>query len=211
LVIGHWSLVTGLLLVLLLCAAPRAAADSSDDAATRLRETLRSTVLQLRDAQNQIAVLQGAQADSDQKNKALADQVALLIKHAADDKAAADSTMAGLTAKVAGQSAEIGQYKDALEKWQADDQQFRDAAHVAEAARAKLADEAIVFQRRVDYLETSNLELFKLGNEILGRYADFSLGNALSAKEPFVGITRVKLENLVQDYQDKLLDAKAAP
>jgi hypothetical protein len=188
---------------------PRARAD--DDADARLRETLRSTILQLRDAQNQIAVLQGAQADSDQKSKALADQLALLKKHATDDKAVADATVAGLTTKVADQSVVIAQFKDALEKWKADDQKYRNAAGIAEAARAKLAEDAIVFQRRVDYLETKNVQLFKLGNEILDRYANFSLGNALGAKEPFVGVTRVKLENLVQDYHDKLLDAKAAP
>jgi hypothetical protein len=207
LIIGHWSLV----IALLLFAASRAAADSADDAETRLRDTLRSTVLQLRDAQNQIAILQGAQADSDQKNKDLADQLALLKKHAMDDKAVADSTAAVLTAKVADQSAEIARLNDALEKWKADDQKFRDAASTTEAARAKLSDEAIVLQRRVDYLEPRNLALFKLGNDILDRYANFSLGNALAEKEPFVGVTRVKLENLVQDYKDKLLDARATP
>jgi hypothetical protein len=68
-----------------------------------------------------------------------------------------------------------------------------------------------VLQRRVAYLETKNVQLFTLGNEILSRYENFSLGNAISAKEPFVGVTRVKLENLVQDYSDKLLDERATP
>jgi chromosome segregation ATPase len=207
-VIRHSVLLLGFSLAI--CGASRSAADSADDAETRLRDTLRSTVLQLRDAQNQIAVLQGAQADSDQKNKDLADQLALLKKHAMDDKAVADSTAAALTAKVADQSAEIARLNDALEKWKADDQKFRDAASTTEAARAKLSDEAIVLQRRVDYLEPRNMALFKLGNDILDRYANFSLGNALAEKEPFVGVTRVKLENLVQDYKDKLLDARAA-
>jgi hypothetical protein len=207
-IIRHWSLVTGLLLVLS-CAASRAAADDASE--TRLRETLRSTMLQLRDAQNQIATLQGAQADSDAKNKALDDQLALIKKHATDDKAVADTAIAGLTAKVADQDAEIAKLKDLLGKWQAAYRQSHDDAGVAEAERAKLADDKLVLDRRVAYLETKNAELYKLGNEILNRYEDFSLGNALSEKEPFVGITRVKLENLVQDYQDKLLDQRAAP
>ena len=211
LVIRHWSFVSGLLL-LLSFGAPRAAADSSSDAAeTRLRETLRSTMLQLRDAQNQIATLQGAQADSDAKNKALTDQLALLKKHATDDKAVADTAIAGLTAKAADQGTEIEKLKEVLGKWQAAYRQSHDDAGVAEAERAKLADDKLVLQRRVDYLEAKNVALFSLGNEILGRYQDFSLGNALTAKEPFVGVTRVKLENLIQDYQDKLLDQKATP
>jgi hypothetical protein len=195
--------------LLLTFAVPRAAAD--DDATTRLRETLRSTALQLRDAQNQIANLQGAQADSDAKNKELTDQVALLKKHATDDKTVADTAIAALTAKAADQAEEIDKLKELLGKWQAAYRQVHDAAGVTEGERAKLADDKLVLKRRVAYLESKNVELFKLGNEILGRYEDFSLGNAISEKEPFIGITRTKLENLVQDYQDKLLDQRATP
>ena len=59
-------------------------------------------------------------------------------------------------------------------------------------------------RRKVDDREAKNYELFKLANEILTRYEKFGLGEALTAREPFTGLTRVKLENLVQDYQDTL-------
>ena len=48
--------------------------------------------------------------------------------------------------------------------------------------------------------------MFRLANEVLDRYAQFGLGTAISAREPFVGITKVKFQNLVQDYQTKLTD-----
>jgi hypothetical protein len=51
---------------------------------------------------------------------------------------------------------------------------------------------------------TRNAAMFQTANEILTRYERFGLGEALAAKEPFVGVTRVKLENQVQDYEDKL-------
>lgn len=70
---------------------------------------------------------------------------------------------------------------------------------------------AVVLQRQVGDLTAKNLALYKLANEILTRYENFSLGNALSAKEPFVGLTRVKLENQVQSYEDKIRDQKANP
>jgi hypothetical protein len=69
----------------------------------------------------------------------------------------------------------------------------------------------ILLQRTVADRETKNAELFKIGNEILNRYEKYSLGEALLAKEPFTGITRVKLETLVQDYQDKISDQKTTP
>ena len=43
------------------------------------------------------------------------------------------------------------------------------------------------------------------------RLENFSYGTALAAREPFVGATRVKLENEVQGYKDKLLDPKLKP
>ena len=63
----------------------------------------------------------------------------------------------------------------------------------------------------MDDLETKNTNLFQIGSEILTRYEKFGLGEALAAKEPFVGTTRVKLENQVQGYEDKLLNQKSTP
>ncbi len=42
------------------------------------------------------------------------------------------------------------------------------------------------------------------------RYEGYSLGKALAAREPFIGTTRVKVENLVQGYKDKILDNRIA-
>jgi hypothetical protein len=47
-----------------------------------------------------------------------------------------------------------------------------------------------------------------LGKEILERYEKFGLGTALTAREPFVGTTRVRLQNLVQEYSDKLSEQR---
>ncbi|MEY3896640.1 MAG: hypothetical protein RLZZ214_2160, partial [Verrucomicrobiota bacterium] len=47
---------------------------------------------------------------------------------------------------------------------------------------------------------------FNTSNEILVRYENYALGKALGAREPFIGTTRVKIENLVQGYKDRILD-----
>ena len=60
-------------------------------------------------------------------------------------------------------------------------------------------------------LRTRNTALFTTGNEILDRYRKFSLGEAIAAREPFAGLTRVKLQNQLQEYGDKLLDQTAQP
>jgi uncharacterized coiled-coil protein SlyX len=187
------------------------AADQANSREERLGQMLRSTMLQLRDAQNQLATLQSAQAENDKAKKALSDRLDELTKQAAADKDAATKTIADLNAKVTDQNTLIGQMKDALDKWKEAYNKAVEVANTKEAQRAKFESQAIGLQRRVEDDESKNLALYNLGKDILGRYEKFGLGTAITAREPFVGITKVKLENLVQDYSDKLLDQTVKP
>jgi len=187
------------------------AADQANSPEDRLRGMLRSTMLQLRDAQNQVATLQSAQAESDKAKKTLSDRVDELTKQAAADKDSATKTIADLNTKVTDQDTLLAQLKDALEKWKGAYTKAVEVANTKEAQRAKFESQAIVLQRRVDDAETKNLALYQLGKEVLNRYEKFGLGTAITAREPFVGITKVKLENLVQDYSDKLSDQIIKP
>ena len=182
------------------------AADNSINPETRLREMLRSTMLQLRDAQNQVAALQTAQAESELKAKTLGEQVAAQAKQAAADKKTIDE----LNAKLTEQETSMGKVKETLEKLQQAYKNGEEVARAKESERAKIAADLILLQRRAADLQNKNVALFKIGSEILTRYEKFSLGEALSAKEPFVGLTRTRLENLVQGYQDKLIEQRAA-
>lgn len=67
---------------------------------------------------------------------------------------------------------------------------------------AKLKDELIELGR------TRNTELLKLGREILDRYGRKDFFDLVGGSEPFVQSSRVRLENLVQDYEDKLRAAR---
>ncbi len=188
---------------------------TADSAETKLREALRNTMLQLRDAQGQVATLQASQAQSDQDNAALkakidalTAQVASLTKQSADDKEASDKAIADLKSQNADQVTQIGKLNDALAAWEKDDKQYAQLAKDKEAARAQLAGQVIVLQRMIDDRERKNIALYDLGNEILTRYENYGLGEALAAKEPFTGLSRVKLQELVQDYRDKIADQR---
>jgi chromosome segregation ATPase len=182
-------------------------------AETRMRQALRDTMMQLRDAQNQAVTLQVAQAQSDKdkadlqaKVDALSAQLKSATDEAAADKSAADTAITGLKSQVTDQAGQIARLDDGLKQWKDAYAQMSQLATEKEAARSQLAMRAAVLQRTVDDRETKNLALFALANEILNRYERFGLGDALAAKEPFVGVSRVKLENLVQDYKNKILD-----
>jgi hypothetical protein len=76
-----------------------------------------------------------------------------------------------------------------------------------------LSEKVIDLERRVADQQVKNAAMYKVGMEVVSRYEKFGLGDALTSREPFIGITRVKFENLIQDYQDKLADQtiKAPP
>ena len=197
--------------VLALWSAGLLGAAEADNGEARLRETLRGTMLQLRTAQNDLANLQAAQAAEADEKKALNDQIALLKKHSAEDRVAGEKTAEGLKAKLAEQTGELARLKEAVVQWKAEYEKLAGAARSAEAERARLAVDRGVLDRRVAELKLKNAALFRLGNEILTRYEKLGLGEQFLAREPFIGRTRVALENLVQDYSDKLADQKAKP
>lgn len=200
-----------------LVALPMVAAEQNPIEA-KMREALKRTMLQLRDADTARATLQLEKTELEQKNTDLAakidelnGKITKLIKQSTEEKDAADKATADLNGKIANQEVQITQFKEVIEKWKIEFQKLTDVARSKESQRSALASEVIVLQRKVASHESKNIEMFKIGSEILKRYEGFGLGTALTSREPFVGITRVKLENLMQDYADKLVDQKIKP
>jgi len=174
---------------------------NADDA--RLKQMLQTLTGRLRAAETERNTLLSDKAQLEQEKKTLTAKVDTLNKQIAEDKAKLDN----LDAK----QKELDDTKESLAKWKAAYEQIQTAAQKSDAERAKFASESIILKRKVEDRERKNLELYKTANEILTRYEKFALGEALSAREPFTGITRVKLETLVQDYQDKIADARVKP
>lgn len=209
------KLLSFLLLLSLTGAMHAAEADAAAAAEKRLRDTLRATMLQLRTAEADKIALQATQAASDQKNQELTAEIAglgkkveALNKQSAADKDAASKEAAGLNNRLKDAELEIERLKLSLDKWKAGYKQAVDVATTKEGQRAVLASQVVMLNRELEDRTARNIELFKIGSEILTRYEKFGLGTALTAREPFVGTTRVKIQGLVQDYQDKLVDQK---
>lgn len=202
--------ISGFLFFLILSSAVFAA-DEQDSVEQKLREALRNTMLQLRDAQGQVATLQAAQVENEQKLKDLDTKFKTLTRQAANDKSSADKTIGELSVKVSAQDEEISRLKISLDKWKEGYDTAAALARDKEAQRTKLANDLILLQRKVEDQQRKNDAMFRLGNEILTRYERFGLGDALAAREPFVGVTRVKFQNLIQNYQDKIVEQKIQP
>jgi chromosome segregation ATPase len=192
-----------------LCAVPVASLRADQDpAVARLKDALKSTMLQLRNVTADRDNLQGQVADLQSQNDALTKQVADITKKAGDDHTADAKTITVLKGQVSDQEDSIAALQVSLDTWKKSQVQAVKMANDTEAKRAKLAELAIHLQRIVDDQKRKNNEMYQLGMELLDRYEKFGLGEALTAKEPFVGITRTKFETLVQDYEDKLVDQR---
>jgi hypothetical protein len=184
----------------------------------RLRDTLKNTILQLRTVETERATLQANQLVNEAKIKDLTaeieklnKQIAKLTKEAIAEQETAKKEIDTLKTKQEAQEKQIAQLTEALEKWKSGYNDVVKIAKEREALRAKAATKAVVAERKLAERERQNLELYTTGREILDRLQGFGLGTAVTAREPFTGLTKVKLQNLVQDYGDKLQDNKYNP
>ncbi len=200
-----------LLMAALAVAGSLHAAGEEDAVETKLREVLRNTMLQLRDAQGQIATLQATQVANDMKVKELEAKIDTLNKQAIADRNTSANMIAELNTRVEEQKTVNAGLQAAVEKWKRSYAEVTALAQKKEAERAKLEMKSIKLERQVQDQKDRNIKMFMAGIEILDRYEKFSLGDAVLAREPFVGSTRVKFQTLVQDFQDKLTDQRIQP
>jgi hypothetical protein len=205
------SLPTFVALLACLLAAPLLPAQEDQAAVeAKLRESLRGAMLQLRNVEAERARLDAEllalKVQSERQIKDLGAKLEEALRRADEDKALADKKAAELEQKLAAEQARTAAFAASLEKWKASYHQIADIARAKETERLRLLDKSIRLEHTVADRERRNLELYKTGKEILDRYENFAFGRAFAAREPFTGLAKVKLEEQVQDYKDKLED-----
>jgi len=182
-----------LAVALLIGTSQAASAQSIED---RLRDQLRQTTLQLREAQDAQATLQAQKAAAEQERDALKKQVAELQGEVAHAK------HGGNEAQVLQQ--EVGRYKDQLA-------QATDAAKSAQADHDKLQGAVVGEAALLEACQQKNAQLITVANQILDTFERVDLNDVIGLNEPFVQSARVKLENMSQDFGDRIYDGKFDP
>ncbi len=191
-----------------------AAEEAEDPAAAvlkRMRDQLRTVMIQQQKTEADRAALAAEKIDLEEKNNALDAKFKQLAKESNAAKTDAGDKIAKLTAKVADQEASIAKIQEALAAWKKGHAEIVEAAKKIEAQRAELVARVILLDRKDADQQRKNSELYKIGSEVLAKYESFGLGTAITAREPFTRNMRVKLETLVQDFGDKLADNKIKP
>ena len=174
----------------------------------RLRESVKGLMVQLRTIQTERDTLDAAKNEHEQKAKDLGEKLAALTKASETERESSERMIASLRTKVAELEKENGGLKADLAQAVGVGNQTADRLKKRESEGVKLGERIVDLERKVSEGERKNLEMHRLAKEILERYEKFGLGTALTAREPFVGTTRVRLQNLVQDYSDKLSEQR---
>jgi chromosome segregation ATPase len=187
------------------------AADPGDARAAREREMLRRAQEALRQSQEENADLGRSKADAEQKLKDAASQL---------DSArnASKSTQAALKVQLQSAAAAQADLKQQLER--AQQQIALSASQQQETAKRLGARESELKQTQQDLqlskaasasCEAKNLQLYEYSTELVQRYQKKGVWSALTQKEPVFGIKEVRIENVVQEYQEKLASQKITP
>ena len=207
-----WAALTlTLTLTLTLALAGPGHAQSLDD---KLRAQLRSVLGQLHDLQNTQATLEAEKAAAEQERDALKAKLAAGGGRAARPAPASSATVAELSQA----KADNARLTEAVQQAQAETAKYKDAyAHVVDsgqqvhAERDRFAQDAASATQALAVCETKNIQLVKIGRDVLAAYTKVGVRDALERGEPMIGLKRVRMERIAQDYADKVYEAKFDP
>ena len=184
-------------------------ADATTEA--QLRAALQSSTAQIASLEDQVANLQASQAPDVATIEALRAQLQNLqsgkggIGGTAASNAKNDAALAALKKQLAARNAALANSQSAYAA-------AASAASAAASENAALKAQLGATNTSLASCQTKNTELFNLGNQILDAYSHKDdLFGSIANREPFTGLKRVQLENIVQDDQDTLLDNHITP
>jgi chromosome segregation ATPase len=192
-------------------------ARAADPEVEQLREQLRATVLQLRELQDQQAqaAAPAAKPEPDQaaaKAKLAATEAQLRkARRAAAQTAAAQAALAkaqadntALTSAASASAAELEKFKAAYAQSEETDRALGLERDGLKAQLARMNNIAAACQAK-------NVRLVSFAEEMLSAYRKVGFGQVVAAREPFLGLKRVQLENIAQEREDKVRAAKCDP
>ncbi|MGE8369433.1 hypothetical protein [Cupriavidus sp.] len=198
----------------LLMAGATAHAQQAQTMEERLRAQLRITTTQLQQAQNELAALKAgapqggggaaSATDSEALRKDLERTRAQLAAERQERERLSDRNQQGkqqAQAVAEKASAQVAQYRNAYDE-------LLKLARAAEAERQRLTVEATSRNTAIARCEAKNAQLYAVGQEILHAYETVDIGAVMIARQPFAAQSRVKFEQIAQEYGDKLYEGR---
>lgn len=191
---------------------------ASDKKPGREREALRRVQLQLQQVQSQVSALEQEKAalgkERDQARKE-AQAVRGKLRKSERDLAEEKTRGEQLAKELEGVKQDLSATRTRLQDTEgrlADTAKtlFQTQQTLARTEAEKRALESLKVRQEKDIAacEGKNLRLYQTGRELMTRFEQKTCGEILAQKEPFTGLKRVEMENLLEEYRDKLDEQK---
>jgi chromosome segregation ATPase len=202
------TLIGGMLMLALTGMSFAADTDSRD---AREREMLRRAQEALRQSQTDNSELARQKLETENKLKAAAQELETARN---SSKAGTVSLRNQLQTAAAAQADLTRKLEDVNRQLTAITTQQRETAGQLAARESELKQARVSLEQSKASnasCETKNLQLYTYSQDLLNRYQKKGVWAALSQKEPVTGLTEVSMENVVQEYSEKLKSQKLTP
>lgn len=212
------TILINLILLISLIATPALAADKKDKASRRAQQMVQQ--LQQEKAQLQTQVDQQNQAKATlelEVTKATEDMTALKAKYSLAIRKgdALELSLKEMTAERLAFEAKLMKMQVVLDATQNSltdlGVEYKSAQYdlqVNEKQRANLTATSIQKTKVIDVCESKNAKLYDFSLELVKLYENPSQYKKMVLTEPFSQLKRVELENILQDYNDKINEQK---
>ncbi len=197
------------LLAMSLVAGAAQAQSSENDVLRRAQMQLRQSEQERNTLRAEVANLQAQLAGQTQ---ALEQARQTLASSAGEDEVKAAKAAAFSAAKQNQQLAKtLQENQQELERLRAERQQQERAVSNAQLLSENARRNLELRSELVELCRARNQELYGIGNEILTLYRDQGFGDTLAKREPVFQLKKVKLENAMQAFEDRLREQRMYP
>jgi hypothetical protein len=173
----------------------------------------------------------GGGSDADQRTQLMLRQLTQAKARLEADNGKLAAEVQSLKEKLASAEKELGHTNNNLDKTMASNdklvargrednqkmlalmEKYRDSVQLLRMEKANVELLKLAVDERnswIDKCKANNEALYKLNLELVDRYQNKGLWQALTEAEPFTGISSVHLENIADDYRYKLEDLQVA-
>lgn len=186
-------------------------AGASDERLNRQRELLLSVQQQLQEASEQVSTLEEEKKkltlDLEQATKTAKNATAKamrLTKKLKEEQATRKQTeneLIGTKQKLAETAAQLAETAKSLAQTSNNLEQMGTEKKKLETIKANN-------EREIAICQDKNAKLYGYGRELMTKYENKSCADSLIQTEPFTGLKKVEIENLLENYRDKLDDQR---
>lgn len=188
----------------ILFAALFCARAAEEDPTAKLREALRNTMIQLRDAQAKTAEMEAASVQSQAEADKLKKDVTKLQSDILEERQASANQQSELRAELAKREEKIAVLEAQVAKWDSDYKVLTAAARKVQQSEYQGKARIAVLERAVAEQQIKNMDMKSVADEILDRYSRHSMGSTVLAREPFISVNRAKLQTIMQDLETRV-------